>query len=86
MEVGQLPAFESEFQYGVRIWPRQRAGEVLGFLMAALSEGERIEDSDLYECTNFGFETDTICVAVRKAYFLRFARSMEVGSTAPDFP
>jgi hypothetical protein len=60
---GQLPAFESESQYGVRVRPRQRAGEVRGLWMATWSEGERIEDSDLSECTNFGFETGGTCVA-----------------------
>ena len=85
-EAGQLPAFESESQYGVRIRPRQRAGEILGFVMAAWSEEERIEDSDLYDCTNFGFETGTICVAGAKLKFCRFARPMESASTAPDFP
>jgi hypothetical protein len=33
-KAGQLPAFESEFQYGVRIQPRQRPGEALRTVVA----------------------------------------------------
>lgn len=33
-QADQLPAFESESQYGVRVQPRQRAGKALRIVMA----------------------------------------------------
>jgi len=84
MEAGQLPAFESESQYAVRVRPRQLAGEALGFVMAAWSEGERIEDSDLYESTNFGLK-QALFVSLAQSLILWLRTVQGVGLNCPKF-
>jgi hypothetical protein len=71
-QAGQLPAFESESQYGVRVLVRQRAGEALRIVMAAWSDGEETGLRTLVRSykTRGRFETDTVARLAQELIFL----------------
>jgi hypothetical protein len=85
---GQLPAFESECRCGVRVRPRQRAGEALGTMMATWRVSKReAKFVRSYKIRGGAWlETAHYFVSLAQSLFLAQGLSHPLGiSTAPIF-